>query len=129
MSRYITRAYHVNPEAPLSRWKKVLLWVVIAIFAFLFLAAGVNKLTSHPSITENFVGWGYAPWFLLLIGVVEVAGAVALLIPRLARFGGYALILVMFGAAFTHIRAGEWPNPIFNLVFATGLWWVARNRS
>ena len=113
----------------MARLKKVLLWVVTILLGFVFLMTGTNKLGGHPSMAEKFADWGYAPWFLLVIGVIEVGGAIALVIPRIARFGGYALVPVMLGAAVTHVRAGEWPNPLFNLLFATGLFWIARSRT
>ena len=112
----------------MARWKKVLLWVVSVLLAAVFVLAGSDKLTPASQMAAMFAAWGYAPWFRFLIGLVETLGGITLLVPRVARFGAVTLTVVMLGAAFTHVRAGEWPNPLFNLVFAAGLLWIARNR-
>lgn len=113
----------------MKRALRVLLWIVTLLFAFVFLMVGVTKLTQNPAVLEQFAGWGYPTWFLLAIGAAEVLGALLLVWPRTAKFGAYLLIPIMAGAIFTHIRAGEWPNPLFNALFAAGLYWIARSRS
>lgn len=108
-------------------WKKILLWVVTALLGVLFTFAGLNKILPSP-MAQQFAEWGYPVWFLYLIGGVEVACGIALFVPKIAARAALPLIVVMAGAAFTHVRAGEWPNPVFNLLFAAGLFWIHRER-
>ena len=52
-----------------------------------------------------FIGWGYAPWFSPVVGVLEMLGAIGLLVPRLAFYAAALLVVVMLGALvtlFTH---------------------------
>jgi len=55
----------------------------------------------------RFQQWGYPDHFYLLVGVAELAGAIALLIPWLVRFGVALLMAIMVGAAATHVIHGE----------------------
>lgn len=53
----------------------------------------------------RFVDWGYPSWFRFVVGVLELAFAVLLVIPRKrARFlGAIGLVFVLTGAVTTHI--------------------------
>ena len=113
----------------MSRVKLVFVWIVTAVLGMVFLMVGSTKTFQPGMIAEQFAGWGYPAWFVPVIGVAELLGALLLLIPRTARYGAGLLVLVMAGAAFTHIRAGEWPNLAVNALFAAGLLWVGRARS
>jgi uncharacterized membrane protein YphA (DoxX/SURF4 family) len=109
--------------------KKVLIWIPTAILGFVFLVVGAGKLSGQESAIAQFAHWGYPAWFMFVIGGVEALGAVALLVPRTARYGALVLLAVMIGAAGTHIRAGEWTNVIANTVIGFGLWWIWKARS
>jgi uncharacterized membrane protein YphA (DoxX/SURF4 family) len=86
----------------------IALWVATVLLAGQFLLAGSLKFVS-PVMAEHFAQWGYPDWFRVLIGVVEVGGAVALLLPRTAFYAACALGVVMVGAAGTHLLHGEVP--------------------
>lgn len=88
---------------PAARWKIVGVWALVAILAAFFLVAGGLKLRGAPSQVDNFAHWGYAAWFLYVVGAVEAAGAVGLLVPRLAGFAAMVLGGTMLGAALTHL--------------------------
>ncbi len=51
--------------------------------------------------------YGYPEKFYLLIGLVELLGAPALLVPRRAAYGATLLIAVMIGATVTHLLHSE----------------------
>ncbi|MBI5775847.1 MAG: DoxX family protein [Nitrospirae bacterium] len=86
-----------------ARWKTVRIWALTAILAAFFLVAGGLKLRGAPSQVDNFAHWGYAAWFLYVVGAVEVAGAIGLLVPRLAGFAVLLLGGTMLGASLTHL--------------------------
>lgn len=85
------------------RWRKVGLWTVKALLAAAFAAAGVAKLVGAPMMVETFATIGFGQWFRHLTGALELAGAIALLMPALAGFAGLLLAAVMVGAAFAHL--------------------------
>lgn len=81
---------------------KVLTWLL----ALLFVATGVPKVLRVESAAAGFAALGYSSGFLLLIGVIEVVGGLALLVPAVARYGALALLGVMAGATWTLYHAG-----------------------
>jgi len=97
----------MEPTTPVATWKMALLWSLTVLLALFFLFAGGAKLASSASSVENFARWGYPAWFLYVVGVMEVGGALALLIPRVAGLAAVLLCGTMVGAAITHLAHGE----------------------
>jgi putative oxidoreductase len=78
-------------------------WALQGIVAAAFLAAGSAKLAGVPFMVDLFAQIGLGQWFRVVTGVVEVSGAVALLIPGLASIGALWLGATMVGAVATHL--------------------------
>ena len=78
-------------------------WTLQGILAAAFLAAGVAKLAGAPFMVDIFEQIGLGQGFRIVTGVVEVTGAVALLIPGLASVGALWLGGTMVGAVATHV--------------------------
>ncbi|KJC40782.1 hypothetical protein UP09_21955 [Bradyrhizobium sp. LTSP885] len=78
-------------------------WTLQGILAAAFLAAGVAKLAGAPFMVDIFEQIGLGQGFRIVTGVVEVAGAVALLFPGLASIGALWLGGTMVGAVATHL--------------------------
>jgi putative oxidoreductase len=78
-------------------------WTLQGILAAAFLAAGFAKLAGVPYMVELFDQIGLGQWFRLVTGIVEVTGAVALLIHGLASIGGVWLGFTMVFAVATHV--------------------------
>ena len=89
-------------------------WVLLVPLAALYLLGGLGQ----------FAGWGYAPWFAILIGGLEAAGAVGLLVPRTTRLAVYGLSVIMLGAAYTHLTNGEGAQVVRPGIFLGVLWLV-----
>ena len=95
----------------------VVLWIASVLLVIAFILAGSPKLLRVAVWVEKFDAWGYAPWFLVAIGGIEITGAILLLIPRLAIAGVALLGVVMLGAAYTHLANGEGIEVIRPLIF------------
>ena len=78
-------------------------WTLQGIIAAAFLAAGFAKLAGVPFMVDLFAQIGLGQWFRVVTGVVEVTGAVALLVPGLASIAGLWLGATMVGAVATHL--------------------------
>jgi putative oxidoreductase len=78
-------------------------WTVQVILAAAFLATGFAKLAGEPFMVDLFTQIGIGQWFRLTTGVVEVTGAVALLVPGFASVGALWLGFTMVGAVTTHL--------------------------
>ena len=112
-----------------SKAKTITSWILQVLLALLFLAAASGKLLGNPQIKEMFEVWGYSATFVLVIGVLELAGAVGLLIPRTAGLAALGLIGVMIGAAYTHLANAEGLQVLRPLIFMAllaGVVWLRR---
>jgi uncharacterized membrane protein YphA (DoxX/SURF4 family) len=78
-------------------------WVLQVLLAAVFLAAGGAKLAAVPMMIQIFDQIGFGQWFRIVTGVVEVVGAVALLVPGFAALGAAWLAATMFFAVLTHL--------------------------
>ncbi len=102
--------------------KTISSWVLVVLLAAGYLMSGVGKLTG--AATQMFEDWGYAPWFAILIGVLELSGALGLLIPKLTRAAILGLTGIMIGASYTHITNAEGAQVLRPLIFLVLLWTV-----
>lgn len=112
----------------------IILWIIAAVLAAAFAAAGVMKLTTpREELAENM------PWVedftartIKLIGVVEILGAIGLVLPAaldiapaLTPLAASGLALLMLLAAFTHARRKEFPMIGVNVVLGALALFVA----
>ena len=86
---------------------KYLSWLL----ALLFIAAGVSKVLALGSTTAEFARFGYSAGFCVLIGVLEIAGGVTLLVRSVALYGALLLLAIIVGAVWTLVRVGDSPVP------------------
>jgi uncharacterized membrane protein YphA (DoxX/SURF4 family) len=106
--------------------RKVLWGAQILLAAFLLIGSGLPKLVGQADAVETFdlIGWGQ--WFRYVTGIIEITGAIALVIPRLAGLAATGLIGLMAGAILTQILVIEpaWSAlpAAFAAVFATIAW-------
>src|SRR5258708_39062694 len=70
-----------------SRRRVVGALILQGLLAAAFLAAGGAKLAGVPTLVQLFEQIGAGQWFRIVTGLVEVAGAVALLVPGFAALG------------------------------------------
>lgn len=98
----------------MSKAAKIGLWMLQVLLAVPFIPAGLTKLTSQPRWVGMFEKLGYPDGFYFVVGVVELAGAVGLLIPPATRYAAAALMCVMAGATYSHLAIGD---PVGRAVF------------
>ena len=112
-----------------KRIRTIASWILQILLAAGFVSIGIGKFLA-PFWAKAFVRWGYPEGSHAVIGVVEVLGAVALLVPRLTSYAGLMLGTVMVGAMATHAMAGESvfrPAPHLTLLMIlTWLRWGSR---
>ena len=96
-------AAHQTPAIPRGRVALVAIWLTQIALASMFLFAGGLKLTGAPEMVGLFDVIGIGQWLRYVTGSIEVASAVALLVPASAAFGALLLIPTMVGAVFTHL--------------------------
>ncbi|HEX9369110.1 MAG TPA: DoxX family protein [Vicinamibacterales bacterium] len=108
------------PSVSRSRAGTIALWTTQLLVAGMFLLAGGLKLTGAPVEVALFDAIGAGQWFRYVTGSIEVAGALALLVPSLAPFGALLLIPTMIGAIATHLFIiGGTPAPAMLLLIGS----------
>lgn len=84
------------------------LWAGLAlIVAAVFIRAALQKLLGQPAALEPFQEFGLPPWTVYLTAVAEIAGSIALIVPRTRLHGGLLLAAVMIGAGVTNVANGH----------------------
>ena len=93
-----------------SRAKPIAIWGVSGLLTALYLFSGGSKLLDFQpggGVAEAAGHFGYPVAFMYFVGTCEVAGAVGLLIPRLATLAAAGLSILMLGASVSHLQAGD----------------------
>lgn len=95
---------------------KYVLGALQVLLALVFLMAGVTKIMTPAADLVAMMSWvaSVPAAAVPVIGVLEVAGAVGLILPwltgiqpGLVRLAASGLVLTMIGAVITHITIGE----------------------
>ena len=75
----------------------IALWLVTIVEALGMGVAGFPKFQNPDFWRASFSGWGYPEGFSAVVGAVEMAGALLLLLPASARYGASVLIVADVG--------------------------------
>ena len=98
-----------------------IVWTLRVLLAMAFGAAGAAKLAGAAPMVQIFDLIGIGQWFRVVTGIVEVGGAVLLLVPAAGFFGGLLLCVTMVFAVATHLLAiGGSPVPAIVLGALSG---------
>ena len=113
----------------------IALWIVQGLLAALFLFAGGMKLIMPIEEMTKQMPLPLPGWFLLFTGVVEVLGAVGLILPWLLRIrlgltplAAAGLVIVMIGATAYTLAAGDIASALMPLVVGILCGFVAYGR-
>jgi uncharacterized membrane protein YphA (DoxX/SURF4 family) len=116
-----------------NRKLTVLLWIIQALLAALFLFAGYMKLVLPLEALKGPVE--FPGLFLRFIGVAEVLGALGLVLPGLLRIrteltplAAAGLVIIMIGATATVMSAGDVVPALFPLTVGVLAAFVAYGR-
>lgn len=115
-----------------GRAVNIVLWVLQVLLAIQFAFAGVLKLIGEPVMVEMFATIGIGQWFRSLVGTLEIAGTLGVLIPRFCGLAALGLLCLMIGATITNIFVlGTSPlTPLMALLMsalvAWGRWYRTR---
>ncbi|MFJ8789599.1 DoxX family protein [Streptomyces sp. NPDC102462] len=114
------------------RARAALFGLQVLLALFYAIASALPKLIAHSSAVESFdqIGWGTTGMYI--IGALELAGAVALLIPVLQSVAAMALGALMAGAFVVQLTAFDGENaatPLILIVPLTLIAWARRGRN
>jgi uncharacterized membrane protein len=116
----------------------IALWIVQGLLAALFLFAGGTKLILPLDVLASMGSPNLIPlpdWFIRFTGVVEVLGALGLILPGLLRIrpeltalAAAGLVIVMIGAVGFTVASGEIGAAVIPLVVGLLAAFVAYGR-
>lgn len=115
-----------------GRGVNLALWGLQVLTAGVFVMAAMPKITADPLAVAGFQALGLGEVGMYLIGSLEIAGAVALLIPLLSGLAGLAFVGLMIGAVIiTSLMFGIElvAMPAAVLVLAAIIAWGRRRRT
>lgn len=116
----------------------IILWILQGVIAVVFLMAGGMKMTQSKEFLKEKVGDWIDPVdikVLKLIGLLEVLGAVGVIVPMafgfmpmLVPLAAIGLALTMVGASFVHLQRKEYKEVAINLILLLMIGVVAVGR-
>jgi putative oxidoreductase len=92
-----------STRATRRRALTIALWALQTLLALAFAMAGFAKVSGSPAMVEMFATIGIGQWLRYVVGALEIAGAVGVLIPRLSGLAALGLIGLMAGATLTNV--------------------------
>lgn len=103
----------------------IILWILQGLAAVIFLFAALGKFTGVPQSVASFHALGIGDWLRYVVGILEVIGLIALLIPTLCGLAALALTLLMIGATLTQVFAvgTDWVLPLVTLIIVAIIAW------
>ena len=104
-----------------AKTKNIIIWILAGILSLAYLGSSFTKLLGVDMQIKNFESWGYPLWLRFPVGLIEIAFAIALFIPRYRRLTIYGIFIWTIIAVITHLQAGQAGmigGPIFFSVLA-----------
>jgi putative oxidoreductase len=107
----------------------VIVWILSVLLAVVFATTGISKLIgSEPIGLQAAAMRGFPTWIRMVVGVVEIIGAIGLLIPNVASVAAAMLALLMIPATITQWISAE-PGVFVPIVLLALLLIVAWRRN
>jgi putative oxidoreductase len=114
----------------------IILWVVQVILALLFVLFGITHATRRESMRERIPWmWALPREGMLVIGVLDILGAIGLILPAVTRIqpwltplAALCLAILMVFAIIFHATRRELPNIALNTILGLLAAFVAWGR-
>jgi putative oxidoreductase len=121
----------IAPTATRTRPVTIALWTLQALLAAMFVVgSGVPKLFGEAYAVQIFDDLGTGQWLRVVVGLLEIAGGVGLLVPRLAGLAAACLVALMVGATGAQLfflSEGYWYTPVILGALLGIVAWVRRH--
>ncbi|HZC43689.1 MAG TPA: DoxX family protein [Acidobacteriaceae bacterium] len=100
--------------------KNVAYWITTVLIAFFIGSGGVMQVARVPATVDGFVRiLHYPAYFVTILGVWKVLGAIAILVPRFPRLKEWAYAGIIFdltGAAASVASVGDYGAYAFHIL-------------
>jgi uncharacterized membrane protein YphA (DoxX/SURF4 family) len=90
--------------------KKLAYWSSTSLVSVMMLLSAFFYLSAAPQMVEAMAHLGYPVYFMKVLGVAKLLGAIAIVFPRFPRltewaYAGFSFTFI--GAAFSHFSSGD----------------------
>jgi uncharacterized membrane protein YphA (DoxX/SURF4 family) len=122
--RPLARRDDLAGSAASSRSRAIAYWVTTALLALECGVGGVMGALRLAPFSETMKHLGYPAYFMTIIGVWYVLGAVALLVPRFPRLKEWAyagMVFIYTGAVASRLAVGDRPVTLVGPIILIGL--------
>ncbi len=109
---------------------KIIYWILTIWLALGMVSTGIVQALNVKEEVDFIINMGYPAYFLTILGIWKILGAVAVLIPKfpLLKEWAYAgFFFAMSGAVFSHLALGNSVKEIFPpfllLILTVGSWY------
>jgi uncharacterized membrane protein YphA (DoxX/SURF4 family) len=89
-----------------SKGLKITYWVITSLISLAFLMSSYLYLSQKPELMDNFSKAGFPVFFVTILGVAKLLGAIALInpwFPKLKEWAYAGFTFVLIGAVWTHL--------------------------
>lgn len=118
------------PTPARTRPATIALWTLQVLLGLMFIVgSGAPKLFGEAYAVQIFEDLGTGQWLRVVVGLLEVAGGIGLLVPRLAGLAASCLVALMVGATVAQLfflSEGFWFTPVILGVLLGVVAWVRR---
>ena len=88
--------------APSGRRRTIIIWIVTVLLLLGFGGAGLAKVMGVEGMLQSLASYGLPTWFITLLGVGEIVGAIGLLVRPVSSLAALGLAAIAFGAIVNH---------------------------
>ena len=110
--------------------RETIAWILAVLLAVAFTMAGGIKLISQQSMVQEFAQIGFGQWLRYVTGLLEVSGAIGVLIPKFRFWAALQIAAVMAGATVANLVILHLPGTArltgVLLALALSLAWLRR---
>jgi uncharacterized membrane protein YphA (DoxX/SURF4 family) len=89
-----------------ARVANVGLWTLQVLLAAVYAFSAYNKLTAEAMTVAGFEAMGLGTAGMYVIGALELAGAIAMFVPRLTGLAATCFVALMIGAVIITVAIG-----------------------
>jgi len=123
------QALTATRSQPSSKTRERTLWTLQIVAALFFLTASASKFAGAEYNIQVFDKVGLGQWFRYFTAVMELSGAILIVVPRRAALGALVLSVVMVGALYADLAliGGTGIPALVALVVTSTVLWFRRS--
>ncbi|MFN8340644.1 MAG: DoxX family protein [Cyclobacteriaceae bacterium] len=110
---------------------QIVFWLLLLAMAAPMFFFGMTKVFRKPAKLAELAHLGYPVWFLMIVGIAEIASGVLILIPDTRWMGVALTAVILLAAILSHAHAGDsraqimTPVYVFLHLMVIAVWMVA----